>query len=77
MVLLLNRFYLQELMHLIDLDVAVFEMFDLPPMNEYDLYIKNFGRSDTTQVKIVHNHCQKLSLVLEIIFMCVFLRIFH
>lgn len=37
-------------MHLIDLDVVVFEMFDLPPMNEYELYIKNFGRSDTKQV---------------------------
>jgi hypothetical protein len=41
-------------MHLIDLDVVVFEMFDLPPMNEYELYIKNFGRSDTKQVY----HCK-------------------
>ena len=37
-------------MHLIDLDVAVFDIFDLPPLNEYELYIKNFGRSDTKQV---------------------------
>lgn len=44
-------------MHLIDLDVAVFDIFDLPPMNEYELYIKNFGRSDTKQVK------QKFTLI--------------
>lgn len=37
-------------MHLIDLDVAAFDIFDLPPLNEYELYIKNFGRSDTKQV---------------------------
>lgn len=37
-------------MHLIDLDVAAFDIFDLPPLNEYELYIKNFGRSDTRQV---------------------------
>ena len=37
-------------MHLIDLDVATFDIFDLPPLNEYELYIKNFGRSDTKQV---------------------------
>ena len=40
-------------MHLIDLDVAVFDIFDLPPLNEYELYIKNFGRSDTKQVIII------------------------
>ncbi|XP_031556778.1 WD repeat-containing protein 60-like isoform X2 [Actinia tenebrosa] len=45
----------QELMHLIDLDVVVFEMFDLPPMNEYELYIKNFGRSDTKQAYVQCN----------------------
>ena len=39
-------------MHLIDLDVAVFDIFDLPPLNEYELYIKNFGRSDTKQVTL-------------------------
>lgn len=38
-------------MRLIDLDVAVFDIFDLPPLNEYELYIKNFGRSDTKQVR--------------------------
>ena len=39
-------------MHLIDLDVASFDIFDLPPLNEYELYIKNFGRTDTRQVII-------------------------
>lgn len=42
-------------MHLIDLDVAVFDIFDLPPLNEYELYIKNFGRSDTKQVRQMLN----------------------
>ncbi|XP_078377920.1 cytoplasmic dynein 2 intermediate chain 1-like isoform X2 [Oculina patagonica] len=45
----------QELMHLIDLDVAVFDIFDLPPLNEYELYIKNFGRSDTKQAYVQCN----------------------
>ena len=39
-------------MHLIDLDVAAFDVFELPPLGEYELYIKNFGRSDTRQVAI-------------------------
>ena len=43
-------------MHLIDLDVAAFDIFDLPPLNEYELYIKNFGRSDTKQVKTDVKH---------------------
>jgi len=45
----------QELMRLIDLDVAVFDIFDLPPLNEYELYIKNFGRSDTKQAYVQCN----------------------
>lgn len=45
----------QELMHLIDLDVAAFDIFDLPPLNEYELYIKNFGRSDTKQAYVQCN----------------------
>lgn len=42
-------------MHLIDLDVAVFDIFELPPLNEYELYIKNFGRSDTKQAYVQCN----------------------
>ena len=45
----------QELMHLIDLDVAAFDVFELPPLKEYELYIKNFGRSDTKQVSALRN----------------------
>lgn len=45
----------QELMHLIDLDVVAFDIFDLPPLNEYELYIKNFGRSDTKQAYVQCN----------------------
>lgn len=40
-------------MHLIDLDVVAFDIFDLPPLNEYEVYIKNFGRSDTKQVLVI------------------------
>ena len=42
-------------MRLIDLDVVAFDIFDLPPLNEYELYIKNFGRSDTKQVQCTCN----------------------
>ena len=45
----------QELMHLIDLDVAAFDVFELLPLKEYELYIKNFGRSDTKQVSALRN----------------------
>ena len=42
-------------MHLIDLDVAAFDVFELLPLKEYELYIKNFGRSDTKQVSALRN----------------------
>ncbi|XP_006815867.1 cytoplasmic dynein 2 intermediate chain 1-like [Saccoglossus kowalevskii] len=45
----------KELMRLIDLDIASFDMFDLPPLKEYELYIKNFGRSDTRQAYVQCN----------------------
>lgn len=44
----------RDLLQMIDLDVASYNMFDLPPVKEYDLYIRNFGRSDTTQVCAHH-----------------------
>jgi hypothetical protein len=35
---------------MVDMDVAIYDIFDLPPMNEYELYIRNFGSSNTVQV---------------------------
>ncbi|XP_038654284.1 cytoplasmic dynein 2 intermediate chain 1 isoform X4 [Scyliorhinus canicula] len=45
-----------ELLRLIDLDFSVsFSLFDLPPLNEYDVYIKNFGRTNTKQAFVQCN----------------------
>ncbi|KAJ8306899.1 hypothetical protein KUTeg_014983 [Tegillarca granosa] len=38
-----------DLKQMIELDVASFDLFDMPPVKEYDLYIRSFGRTDTTQ----------------------------
>ena len=40
----------QELLTMIDLDITVYDMFDLPPLSEYEVYIKNFGSDNTRQV---------------------------
>ncbi|CAD5110844.1 DgyrCDS205 [Dimorphilus gyrociliatus] len=45
----------QELLKLIELDCSNLDMFDMPPVNEYDLYIRSFGRADTQQVYIQTN----------------------
>ncbi|RUS85060.1 hypothetical protein EGW08_007197, partial [Elysia chlorotica] len=42
----------EDLSKLIELDVSSFEMFDLPPVREYELYIRSFGRSDTQQAYV-------------------------
>lgn len=40
-----------ELLRLIDLDYSItFSLLDLPPVSEYDMYIKNFGTTNTKQV---------------------------
>ncbi|XP_051872006.1 cytoplasmic dynein 2 intermediate chain 1 isoform X5 [Pristis pectinata] len=45
-----------ELLRLIDLDFSVnFSMLDLPPLNEYDVYIKSFGRTNTKQAFVQSN----------------------
>jgi hypothetical protein len=36
---------------MIELDVSNYDLFDLPPVKEYDLYIRSFGRTDTKQVR--------------------------
>ncbi|XP_028972221.2 WD repeat-containing protein 60 isoform X2 [Esox lucius] len=45
-----------ELLRLIDLDVSVtFTLLDLPPVNEYDMYIKRFGTTNTKQAYVQCN----------------------
>lgn len=40
-----------ELLRLIDLDFSMtFTVLDLPPVSEYELYIRNFGNANTKQV---------------------------
>ncbi|XP_067148029.1 cytoplasmic dynein 2 intermediate chain 1 isoform X4 [Apteryx mantelli] len=45
-----------ELLQLIDLDFSVsFTLLDLPPVNEYDMYIRNFGKMNTKQAYVQYN----------------------
>uniref|UniRef100_A0A4W5N8S6 Dynein 2 intermediate chain 1 n=1 Tax=Hucho hucho TaxID=62062 RepID=A0A4W5N8S6_9TELE len=45
-----------ELLRLIDLDYSItFSLLDLPPVNEYDMYIKNFGTANTKQAYVQCN----------------------
>ncbi|XP_043365572.1 cytoplasmic dynein 2 intermediate chain 1 isoform X6 [Dermochelys coriacea] len=45
-----------ELLRLIDLDFSVsFSLLDLPPVNEYDMYIRNFGKTNTKQAYVQSN----------------------
>ncbi|KAJ8277578.1 hypothetical protein GJAV_G00076910 [Gymnothorax javanicus] len=45
-----------ELLRLIDLDFSVtFPLLDLPPVNEYDMYIKSFGTTNTKQAYVQCN----------------------
>lgn len=42
-----------ELLRLIDLDFsATFSILNLPPVSEYDMYIRSFGTANTRQVSI-------------------------
>ncbi|XP_072043878.1 LOW QUALITY PROTEIN: cytoplasmic dynein 2 intermediate chain 1-like [Amphiura filiformis] len=45
----------KDLMSLIELDVVGFDMFDMAPVREYELYIKSFGRSNTKQAFVQYN----------------------
>ncbi|XP_077159291.1 cytoplasmic dynein 2 intermediate chain 1 isoform X2 [Paroedura picta] len=45
-----------EVLRLIDLDFSVsFCLLDLPPVNEYDMYIRNFGKINTKQAYVQWN----------------------
>lgn len=48
---LVSRTRSAKLLRLIDLDFSfTFSLLDLPPVSEYDMYIRNFGRRNTKQV---------------------------
>ena len=40
-----------DLLKMIELDVSGYELFDMPPVNEYELYMRTFGCSNTRQVR--------------------------
>ncbi|XP_029001560.1 cytoplasmic dynein 2 intermediate chain 1 [Betta splendens] len=45
-----------DLLRLIDLDFSLtFSLLDLPPVNEYDMYIRNFGSANTKQAYVQCN----------------------
>ncbi|XP_036987801.2 cytoplasmic dynein 2 intermediate chain 1 isoform X2 [Artibeus jamaicensis] len=45
-----------KLLRLIDLDFSfTFSLLDLPPVNEYDMYIRNFGKKNTKQAYVQCN----------------------
>ena len=46
----------QELLSMIELDIVSFDLFDLPPLSEYEVYVKKFGADDTCQVSIQSTH---------------------
>nr|XP_012641742.1 WD repeat-containing protein 60 isoform X2 [Microcebus murinus] len=45
-----------KLLRLIDIDFSfTFSLLDLPPVNEYDMYIRNFGKKNTKQAYVQYN----------------------
>lgn len=50
--LLFNTTFLQELLSLIELDIVAYDMLDLSPLSEYEVYVKKFGSDDTRQVAV-------------------------
>ena len=40
----------QELLAMIELDVVTFDLFELRPLSEYELYMRSFGSVGTRQV---------------------------
>ncbi|KAJ3045875.1 WD repeat-containing protein 60 [Rhizophlyctis rosea] len=45
----------KDLQNLIELDIATYDILDLPPLNEYELYIRNYGSSNTVQASTQSN----------------------
>lgn len=50
--------HFQDLANLIDLDFSSYDLFDLPPLNEYELYVRNFGNSNAAQASTQTNDDQ-------------------
>ena len=57
----------QDLSKLIELDTVTIDLFELPPLTEYEVYIKSFGSSDTRQASTQYNdsafaalHCRRM-----------------
>jgi hypothetical protein len=46
-----------DLKNMIELDTVFYDLFDLPPVREYELYIRSFGRSNTKQVCLSRSSC--------------------
>ncbi|KAJ3068367.1 hypothetical protein HDU98_008454, partial [Podochytrium sp. JEL0797] len=45
----------RDLKEMIQLDVAIFDVFEMAPLNEYEQYIRDFGASNTAQVSTQWN----------------------
>ncbi|XP_071155287.1 cytoplasmic dynein 2 intermediate chain 1-like isoform X6 [Mytilus edulis] len=45
----------RDLLEMIELDTVTFDIMDLPPVKEYELYIRSYGRSDTRQAYVQTN----------------------
>jgi len=39
-----------ELQEMIEFDVTEYDIFDMPPVTEYTIYMRSFGSSNTKQV---------------------------
>ncbi|KAI9330285.1 hypothetical protein BDR26DRAFT_807447 [Obelidium mucronatum] len=50
---IMRRF--KDLQGLISFDVAIFDIFEMAPLNEYEQYIRDFGASNTTQASTQWN----------------------
>ena len=49
---------------MIELDFVSHDMFDLPPLSEYELYVKKFGADDTRQVSLTTHRYMYRTIVL-------------
>ena len=54
-----------DLKNMIELDTVYYDLFDLPPVREYDLYIRSFGRSNTKQVSPTAG-CSLFTIVVQV-----------
>ena len=67
---------------MIELDIVSHDMFDLPPLSEYELYVKKFGADDTRQVSQMPQHlasiCSEHSYTCVCMYIvCVYSRLYN